>query len=112
MRQPSALYTRHRFPGEVISHAAWLYFRSLLSYRDVEEVLAERGIAVSYETIRCWCRTFGATYADGVRFVAPDRGTHPEFKGSSQRSRFGVNIRARSGLLRGSASRGSCVADR
>ncbi len=40
MRQPSLLYKRHRFPGEVISHAVWLYFRFLLSYRDVEEVLA------------------------------------------------------------------------
>jgi len=46
----------------------WRYFRFLLSYRDVEEVLAERGIAVSYETIRRWCRTFGATYAHGVRW--------------------------------------------
>jgi len=45
----------------------WRYFRFLLSYRDVEELLAERGIAVSYETIRRWCRKFGATYADGVR---------------------------------------------
>ena len=67
MRQPSAVYKRHRFPGEVISHAVWLYFRFLLSYRLVEEVLAERGIAVSYETIRRWCRKFGATYVDGVR---------------------------------------------
>ena len=67
MQQPSSLYKRHRFSGEIISHAVWLYFRFLLSYRDVEEVLAERGIAVSYETIRRWCRKFGATYADGVR---------------------------------------------
>ncbi len=43
MRQPSSLYKRHRFPGEIISHAVWLYFRFLLSYRDVEELLAERG---------------------------------------------------------------------
>ncbi len=47
MQQPSSLYTRHRFFGEIISHAVWLYFRFLLSYRDVEELLAERGIAVS-----------------------------------------------------------------
>ena len=73
MRQPSALYKRHRFPGEIISHAVWLYYRFLLSYRvllsyrDVEELLAERGIAVSYETIRRWCRTFGQCFADGVR---------------------------------------------
>ncbi len=67
MPQPSSLYRRHRFPGEVISHAVWLYSRFLLSYRDVEELPAERGIAVSYETIRRWCRTCGQTYADGVR---------------------------------------------
>jgi putative transposase len=65
---------RHRFPGEIISHAVWLYFRFLLSYRDVEELLAERGIAVSYETIRRWCRKFGSTFADGVRRRRPRPG--------------------------------------
>jgi putative transposase len=74
MRQPSALYKRHRFPGELISHAVWLYFRFLLSYRDVEELLAERGIAVSYETVRRWCRTFGQAFADGVRRRRPRPG--------------------------------------
>ena len=67
MRQPSALYKRHRFPGEIISHAVWRYSRFLLSYRDVEALLAERGIAASYETIRWWCRKFGQPFADGVR---------------------------------------------
>ncbi len=47
MLQPSPLYKRHRFPGEIISHAVWRYSRFLLSYRDVEDLLAERGIAVS-----------------------------------------------------------------
>ncbi len=51
MHQPSSLYKRHRFPGEIISHAVWLYSRFLLSYRDVEELLAERGIATTYETV-------------------------------------------------------------
>jgi putative transposase len=74
VHQPSALYKRHRFPGEIISHAVWLYYRFLLSYRDVEELLAERGIAVSYETVRRWCRKFGATYADGVRRRRPRPG--------------------------------------
>ncbi len=74
MHQPSALYKRHRFPGEIISHAVWLYYRFLLSYRDVEELLAERGIAVSYETVRRWCRKFGQTYADGVRRRHPRPG--------------------------------------
>jgi len=58
---------RHRFPGEVISHAVWLYSRFLLRYRDVEELLAERGIAARDETIHRWCRTFGQTVADGAR---------------------------------------------
>ena len=74
MQQPSPLYKRYRFPAEVISHAVWLYYRFLLSYRDVEELLAERGIAVSYETIRRWCRKFGATFADGVRRRRPRPG--------------------------------------
>ncbi len=48
MRQPSTLYKRHRFPGKIISHAMWWYYRFLLSYRDVEGLLAERGIANTY----------------------------------------------------------------
>jgi putative transposase len=67
VRPSASLYKRHRFPGEVISHAVWLYYRFLLSYRDVEDLLSERGIAVSDESIRRWCRTFGQTFADGVR---------------------------------------------
>ena len=74
MRQPSAVYKRHRFPGEIISHAVWLYYHFLLSDRDVEELLAERGIAVRYETIRRWCRTFGQCFADGVRRRRPRPG--------------------------------------
>jgi putative transposase len=59
---PSAapdLYTRHRFPGEIISHTVWLYFRFPLSHCDVEELLFVRGVIVSYEAIRKWCRKFG-----------------------------------------------------
>ncbi len=52
-------YTGFRFPQEIISHAVWLYFRFSLRYRDVEELLAERGIIVTYETVRQWCRKFG-----------------------------------------------------
>ena len=62
-----ALYRRHRFPPEIISHAVWLYFRFNLSHRDVEELLAERGIQVSYEAIRLWCRKFGHAYTDQLR---------------------------------------------
>lgn len=60
-------YRRHRFPGEIISHAVWLYYRFTLSYRDMEELLAERGIDVSYETLRRWGAEFGAAYAKRLR---------------------------------------------
>ena len=56
-------YLRHRFPPEIISHAVWLYHRYCLSFRDVEDLLAERGIIVSHETIRQWCGKFGPDYA-------------------------------------------------
>jgi putative transposase len=56
-------YKRHRFPPDIISYAVWLYHRFNLSHRDVEDLLAERGITVSYETIRLWCIKFGARYA-------------------------------------------------
>ena len=60
-------YSRHRFPAVVISYAVWLYYRFCLSYRDVEELLAQRGIAVSYETIRRWCHKFGQSYANQLK---------------------------------------------
>jgi putative transposase len=56
-------FKRHRFPPTVIRYAAWLYFRFTLSFRDVEELLAQRGIEVSYETIRCWTIKFGHQFA-------------------------------------------------
>ena len=62
-----SLYRRHRFPPEIISHAVWLYHRFTLSFRDVEDLLAERGITVSYEAIRSWCRKFGPAYARTLR---------------------------------------------
>jgi putative transposase len=57
-------YIGFRFPPEIISHAVWLYFRFSLSFRDVEELLAQRGIVVTYETVRQWCLKFGQTYAN------------------------------------------------
>jgi putative transposase len=60
-------YARHRFPPSVIQHAVWLYLRFTLSYRDVEELLAERGLDVSYETVRRWVAKFGQAYARGLR---------------------------------------------
>jgi len=56
-------YKRHRFPPDIISYAVWLYYRFNLSHRDIEDLLAERGITVSYETIRLWCIKFGALYS-------------------------------------------------
>jgi putative transposase len=56
-------YYGHRFPPEIISYAVWVYHRFCLSFRDVEDLLAERGIIVSYETIRIWCQKFGPGYA-------------------------------------------------
>src|SRR6188768_3451543 len=67
-------YKRHRFPSEIIGHAVWLYFRFALSYRDVEELLAERGVILSYETVRQWCRKFGQTDANTLRKRRPRPG--------------------------------------
>ena len=60
-------YRGYRFPPEIISHAVWLYHRFSLSFRDVEDLLAERGITVTYETIRQWCLTFGIDYVRRLR---------------------------------------------
>jgi putative transposase len=59
-------YKRHRFPPAIIQHAVWLYFRFTLSFRDVEDLLAERGLDVSYESIRYWVRKFGKQYAKRI----------------------------------------------
>ena len=56
-------FKRHRFPADVIRQAVWLYFRFSLSFRDVEELMAARGVDVSYETIRCWTIKFGPLIA-------------------------------------------------
>ena len=67
----SISFKRHRFPADVIRHAVWLYFRFSLSLRDVEELLAQRGIDVSYETIRCWTIKFGPLIASRLRRRRP-----------------------------------------
>ena len=64
-------YKGFRFPPEVIGHAVWLYFRFSLSFRDVEELMAQRGIVVTYETVRQWCLKFGQTYANELRCHRP-----------------------------------------
>ncbi len=63
MNNDAPSYHGYRFPPEIISHAVWLYHRFCLSFRDVEDLLAERGIMVTYETVRQWCRKFGPEYA-------------------------------------------------
>ncbi len=64
-------YKGYRFPPEIIGHAVWLYFRFSLSFRDVEELLAQRGIVVTYETVRQWCLKFGQTSANKLRHRRP-----------------------------------------
>jgi putative transposase len=71
---PTNLYKRHRFPAEIISHCVWLYFRFCLSYRDVEELMAERGVILTYEAVCYWCRKFGQTYANQLRHRRPRPG--------------------------------------
>src|SRR5258708_36495017 len=68
---PSISYARHHFPPDVIRHAVWLYLRFTLSYRDVEDLLAERGLDVAYETVRRWVLKFGPLFARNLRRRRP-----------------------------------------
>ena len=61
------LYKRYRFPSEIIQYAVWTYHRFNLSHRDIEDLLVERGITVSYESIRLWCKKFGPKYAKRLK---------------------------------------------
>jgi len=65
------LFKRHRFPPDIICYGVWLYFRFTLSFRDVEEMLAQRGIDVSYETVRCWAIKFGPQIARNLKRRRP-----------------------------------------
>jgi len=67
-------YAGFRFPAEIISHGVWLYHRFPLSFREVEEMMLQRGVVVSHETIRQWCAKFGQTYANGLRRRRPRPG--------------------------------------
>ena len=67
MNDPAPSYHGYRFPADIIAHAVWLYFRFSLSFRDVEDLLAQRGVTVTYETIRQWTGTFGRAYARRLR---------------------------------------------
>ncbi|MDX3130893.1 IS6 family transposase [Streptomyces europaeiscabiei] len=70
----SPSYKGHRYPVEIISHCVWLYFRFPPSFREVEELMLERGVVVSYETIRRWCLKFGQAYANSLRRRRPRPG--------------------------------------
>ena len=70
----SNFYSGFRYPAEIISHVVWLYFRFSLSFRDIEELMASRGITVTYETIRQWTLKFGQRYASALRRRQPQRG--------------------------------------
>ena len=74
MKPPPDPHHRHRFPAEILSHAVWLYHVFSLSLRDVELILAERGVVVSYESIRRWCRKFGQSFANRLRRRRPRPG--------------------------------------
>ena len=63
----TSIYTRHRFQPDIIRRAVWMYFRFNLSFRDVEELMLERGVDVSYETVRRWVNKFGLKYAKRIK---------------------------------------------
>jgi putative transposase len=63
----SNIYAGYRYPAQIISHAVWLYHRFTLSFRDIEELLVSRGIVVSYETIRQWCKKYGSSYCKQIK---------------------------------------------
>ena len=69
-------FARHRFPPELIIHAVWLYARFTLSYRDIEDLLAERGLDVSYETVRRWFLKFGTQISTNLRTNSPVPSDH------------------------------------
>lgn len=69
-----ASYKGHRYPVEIISHCVWLYYRFALSLRDISEMMLERGVVVSHETVRQWCAKFGQGYANQLRRRRPRPG--------------------------------------
>src|SRR6267154_3700217 len=105
-------YRRHRFPPPVIHHAIWLYLRFTLSYRDVEELLAERGLEVSYETVRRWVLKFGPRIARKLRRCRsrPSDRWHLDEMGGSDCWQTDVPVARRRPRGRGSRHVGSAPA--
>ena len=89
-------FARHQFPPAIIRHAVWLYLRFTLSYRDVEDLLAERGLDVSYETVRRWVLKFGPLFARELRRRRP----RPTSRWHLDEGVRGHKRRARNWLLR------------
>ena len=100
---PPNSYHRHRFPAEIISHAVWLYHVFSLSLRDVELILAERGVVVTHESIRNWCRKFGAEFATSCAAAGRGLGTPGTSMRCSSGSRRAALSVACSGSARGRA---------
>ena len=73
MNRSANPYRRHRFPPAIIQYAVWLYHRFNLSHRDIEDLLAERGIEVSYESVRLWCNKFGPLFSKRLKRRHPVR---------------------------------------
>lgn len=74
MNTANQLYRGYYFPSEIMDYAVWLYHRFCLSFRNIEDLLAERGIVISYETIRSWCNKFGSTYARMIKKLMKGQG--------------------------------------
>src|SRR5436305_4040550 len=109
---PHLSYRRHRFPPPIIQHAIWLYLRCTLSYRDVEDILAERGLEISYETVRRWVLKFGPGIARKLRRCRPhpsDR-WHPRRDGGPDCWQTDVPVARRRSRGRGSRHAGSASA--
>ncbi len=92
MKSDPPSYRGHRFPAEIIGHAVWLYHRFCLSFRDVEDLLAQRGITVSYEAIRLSCFKFGPEYARTLKRRQGRLGDTWYLDESSSQSEASVNI--------------------
>jgi hypothetical protein len=104
-------YARHRFPPEIIRHSVWLYFPFPLSYRDVEDLLAERGIDVSYETVRRWALKFEQAYAAKQKMrPCLDHGVLELDNNSAERSMRCVALGRKNYLFMGSESGGKSAA--
>src|ERR1700761_6261602 len=94
-------FARHQFPPEIIRHTVWLYVRFTLGYRDIEDLLAERGLDVSYETVRRWVLKFGSLFARNLRAAPRARPRGGTFARRRKRFRLcGMPIRPRSIMRR------------